>query len=261
MNSSPNIAVSLHNVTRSFGSGKVVVHALRGVTAEIAANQLVMLVGPSGCGKTTLVSIITGVLDADGGTVSVFGHDWNAIPPDERTRVRGELVGFVFQSFNLIPTLTAAENVSVPLLVRGVSRSEALERAAQALHDVGIGDRLKAMPAELSGGMQQRVAIARALVGKPRLIVCDEPTASLDGLRGQAVMELIHTASRGGEGGGGKGDSRCVIVVTHDSRIFHYADRIIEMEDGRLKQTVSAHITEEARHVPRYDQPALSEEE
>src|SRR5262249_6837385 len=125
MASPNNIAVSLHNVTRSFGSGKIVVHALRGVTAEISANQLVMLVGPSGCGKTTLVSIITGVLDADGGSVSVFGHDWSAIPRDERTRVRGELVGFVFQSFNLIPTLTAVENVSVPLLVRGVARPEA----------------------------------------------------------------------------------------------------------------------------------------
>lgn len=245
--------MALREVVKTFGEGKAAVHALRGITADIHENQLVMLVGPSGCGKTTLVSIISGVLDATSGSVSVFGTEWSAIRPDQRTRRRGELLGFVFQSFNLIPTLTVGENTSVPLLIRGASRAEALDRAAAVLKEVGLGDRVNAMPAELSGGMQQRVAIARALVGRPRLIVCDEPTAALDGQRGQAIMELIHKASRGGDGAGGENLSRCVIVVTHDARIFHYADRIIEMEDGRLKSAVSPHILEEAKWVPRYD--------
>ncbi len=250
----PNIAVSLRKVSKSFGTGRTVVHALRGVDADIHENQLVMLVGPSGCGKTTLVSVISGVLDADEGEVSVFGTCWNALRRDQRTKLRGEIVGFVFQQFNLIPTLTVGENTCVPLLVRGMNRGAALERAAEVLAQVGLGDRIDSMPSQLSGGMQQRVAIARALVGRPRLIVCDEPTAALDGQRGQAIMELIHQASRGGSGANGGSEPRCVIVVTHDARIFHYADRIIEMEDGRLKSQVSHHILEEAKYVPRYDE-------
>jgi putative ABC transport system ATP-binding protein len=236
-------------VTRSFGSEGAAVQALRGVTLDVPASRLVMLVGPSGCGKTTLVSVISGVLRADSGSAEVFGVDWASLTSEQAAARRGEILGFVFQSFNLIPTLTVAENASVPLLVRGVPRREATERASLALASVGLGDRQRALPSEFSGGMQQRVAIARALVGQPRLIVCDEPTAALDGRTGQQVMELIHAASRSPDH---RGRPRCVIVVTHDTRIFHYADQIIEMEDGRLKAAPSRHIVEEAREVPRF---------
>ncbi|MBX3385619.1 MAG: ABC transporter ATP-binding protein [Phycisphaeraceae bacterium] len=250
------LAVRLKGVSRTFGEGKTAVHALRGIDLEVPQGELVMLVGPSGCGKTTLVSIISGVLDSDAGVAEVFGRDWRTLSNDERAIRRQDLVGFVFQQFNLIPTLTVIENVSVPLLIRGVKERDAHERSALALARVGLGDRFDSFPSQLSGGMQQRVAIARAVVGTPRLIVCDEPTAALDAKRGQDVMEIIHEASRldGSHNGSPTGSppGRCVIVVTHDSRIFHYADRIVEMDDGRLKETVSRHILEEARHVPTY---------
>jgi putative ABC transport system ATP-binding protein len=237
-------AVRVRGLTRVFGEGKAAVQALRGVDVDIPANSLSMLVGPSGCGKTTLVSIISGVLDATEGTCEVLGHEWSTLSANERTRIRGRLVGFIFQQFNLIPTLTVLENASIPLLVQGVRPKEARARAAASLARVGLGDRLGAMPSQFSGGMQQRVAIARALVASPRLLICDEPTASLDSATGQAVMELIRDAARPGE----NGQDRCVIVVTHDTRIFHYADTIYEMEDGRLKSHVSEHIMHEARH-------------
>ncbi|MCX5661919.1 MAG: ABC transporter ATP-binding protein [Planctomycetota bacterium] len=246
-------AVRLVGVTKAFGSGRSAVHALRGVDMVVPGGQLLMLVGPSGCGKTTLISIISGVLNADGGVAEVFGVDWSTLNGGRKTVRRGELIGFVFQQFNLIHTLTALENVSVPLLVRGVDRHEANDRAAQALKDVGLGERMNVPPSSLSGGMQQRVAIARALVGQPRLLVCDEPTANLDGQTGQMVMELIHTAARSNDP---TGQPRVVIVVTHDSRIFHYADRIEEMEDGRLKSRPSQVILDEAKHIPHYDKPS-----
>ena len=226
-----NLAVSATGVTKSFGSGRAEVQALRGVDLQIPQNRLVLLVGPSGCGKTTLVSIISGVLTPDGGDVEVFGTRWAELSDRERTQRRGELVSFIFQHFNLIPTLTIAENAAVPLLIRGESMGSATKKAAEVLAKVGLGDRVTALPRELSGGMQQRVAIARSLVAQPKLLVCDEPTAALDSATGQNVMELIHDLSR--ESAGGEG--RCVIVVTHDPRIFHFADRIWEMEDGRIK--------------------------
>ena len=238
-------AVVVRGVTKVYGKGPAAVHALRGVDVDIPGNRLSMLVGPSGCGKTTLVSIITGVLDPSEGRVSVFGEEWTQMSADERTRARSRMVGFIFQQFNLIPTLPAAENVAVPLFIRKMERGEALGRATEALKSVGLGDRGKAFPGELSGGMQQRVAIARALVASPRLLVCDEPTASLDGKSGQAVMELIRRAASGDIG-----EPRCVIVVTHDSRVFHYADSIFEMEDGRLKDHVSRTIMEQAGSGP-----------
>ncbi|HEX7010899.1 MAG TPA: ABC transporter ATP-binding protein [Phycisphaeraceae bacterium] len=250
MNDSGNhnsLAVRVHGVTKSFGTARAQVQALRGVDLEIKPNHLIMLVGPSGCGKTTLVSIISGVLRPDQGLVEVFGVRWDSLSEDERTRRRGGMVGYVFQDFNLIPTLTAVENVAVPLMIRGVDRRRAREQAARELDRVGLGDRLDAVPAELSGGMQQRVAIARALVARPRLLVCDEPTANLDGRTGQSVMELIRQASRGDDAQG-----RCVIVVTHDARIFHFADRIEEMEDGRILPTPSQEILEHQRQPYRH---------
>jgi putative ABC transport system ATP-binding protein len=248
------LAVELRGVTKSYGAGSNIVHALRGVDLEVKEGELVMLVGPSGCGKTTLVSIISGVLGAEAGIAKLFGVDWRSLSNEQQTIRRGELVGFVFQQFNLIPTLSIIENVSVPLLIRGVKEREALERAAAALERVELGDRTRSLPSQLSGGQQQRVAIARALVGEPRLIVCDEPTASLDGHTGQIVMDLIKDTSRTRTDAN---HQRCVIVVTHDTRIFHYADRIVEMEDGRLKKTLSKHTREEAQHIPTFeDDPA-----
>jgi putative ABC transport system ATP-binding protein len=242
-------AVRVRGVAKSFGAGGTEVRALRGVDMDVEPGQLVMLVGPSGCGKTTLVSIISGVLDADEGVCEVFGTDWKALRGDAKSGRRGELVGFVFQQFNLIAPMTALENVSVPLTIRGVRRREALERSAAALEAVGLGQRLHARPAQLSGGMQQRVAIARALVGRPRLLICDEPTAALDAHTGHAVMELIKSAARGLDE---QGRSRCVIVVTHDNRIFHMADRIEQMDDGRIKAAADAYVLSEARHVHNY---------
>ena len=234
------IAVRLSGVTKSFGSGNLTVVALRGIDLQIAAGQLVMLVGPSGCGKTTLVSVISGVLDADQGRVELFGVDWKSLSGEQKTGRRAELVGFVFQQFNLLAPLLAWQNVAVPLMIRGMKQRDAKPLACDALAAVGLGDRTMARPSELSGGMQQRVAIARALVGKPRLLVCDEPTAALDAKTGQTVMDLIVGASKRLDDAG-KGC--CVIVVTHDNRIFHYADRIEEMDDGQLKDKPADFIT------------------
>jgi putative ABC transport system ATP-binding protein len=244
-------AVLVRGVSKTFGKGSAAVPALRGVDMEIEPGKLVMLVGPSGCGKTTLVSVISGVLDADEGEVEVYGVRWKDLTPEQRTVRRGEMVGFVFQQFNLIPTLTTQENVSIPLLIRGRPRKEANDRAAAALVSVGLGARLADLPAQLSGGMQQRVAIARALVSEPRLLVCDEPTANLDARTGQHIMDLVKQASSTRDA---QGRERTVIVVTHDARIFHYADEIKEMEDGRVKKEISDIVAQEYRWVPRYEE-------
>jgi putative ABC transport system ATP-binding protein len=192
----------------------------------VRIGELMMLVGPSGCGKTTLISVIAGILDRDAGDCAVFGHDFSRMSPRDKTRWRGGTIGFVFQSFNLLPTLTAAENVAVPLLINGAARAGALARAAEVLALVGLGDRARALPAELSGGQQQRVAIARALVHEPRLIVCDEPTSALDHETGHRVMELLKDVALKQE--------RALVIVTHDARIFEFADRIARMDDGRV---------------------------
>jgi putative ABC transport system ATP-binding protein len=223
--------VDARRVIKTYGAGQAAVRALRGADLDVKQGELMMLVGPSGCGKTTLISIIAGVLDHDEGSVSVFGEDLKGMSSRERTEFRGRTVGFVFQAFNLIPTLTLAENVAVPLLINGVSRAKALRQAEEVLAQVGLGERVKNTPTKLSGGQQQRVAIARAIVHKPRLIVCDEPTSALDHATGERVMELLRGVAL--EGG------RSLIVVTHDSRIFRYADRIAHMDDGVVDQVVT----------------------
>ena len=228
----PQIAVRTVDLGKTFGKGEGTVHALKGVNFEALCGELLMIVGPSGCGKTTLLSVICGTLGHDTGSVTVFGQDLAQLSSGKLTAFRGKNVGFVFQQFNLIPTWNAVENVSVPLLLNGSSTADAQSASAELLRDVGIGDKLQALPTELSGGQQQRVAIARALVHKPRLIICDEPTAALDAASGRKVLELIKTRVCSPE--------RCVIVVTHDSRIFPFADRIAEMEDGQMKAVHSA---------------------
>src|SRR5215216_6017614 len=224
--SPPDVAVHCRAVTKTYGTGSAQVTALRGIDLDVRAGELMMLVGPSGCGKTTLISVIAGILDQDSGECHVFGRDYRRMSARDKTRFRGETIGFVFQAFNLLPTLTAAENAAVPLLINGVKRREAVERARAMLDRVGLGDRGNALPSQLSGGQQQRVAIARALVHGPKLIVCDEPTSALDAQTGHKVMELLREVAVGPE--------RALVIVTHDSRIFEFADRIARMDDGRV---------------------------
>jgi putative ABC transport system ATP-binding protein len=223
--------VHCKGVTKSYGSGATKVTALRGVDMDIRAGELFMLVGPSGCGKTTLISVIAGILDRDGGECSVFGIDFSALRAGEKTRLRGEKIGFVFQQFNLLPTLTAAENVAVPLMILGESRSKAVKRATEMLALVGLGDRGRSLPSQLSGGQQQRVAIARALVHEPKLIVCDEPTSALDHETGGRVMELLKKVALAND--------RTLVIVTHDNRIFNFADRIARMDDGHIEKVAT----------------------
>jgi len=220
------IAVFCKNVTKSYVTGPTKVMALRGVDLEVRHGELLMLVGPSGCGKTTLISVVAGILDHDEGECLVFQRDLRGMGQTKKTRYRGQNVGFVFQAYNLLPTLTALENVSVPLLILGVARKEAQERAKDILEQVGLADRMFASPAQLSGGQQQRVAIARALIHGPKLIVCDEPTSALDAETGHRVMEVLRDSALSSE--------RALIIVTHDNRIFNFADRIARMEDGRI---------------------------
>jgi len=220
------LAVELSGITKTYGSGDSKVTALRGVDLTVEPDELLMLVGPSGCGKTTLISIVAGILDQDGGSCHVFGQDMLAMRDRERVRYRVDHIGFVFQAFNLLPTLTAAENVAIPLLIKGISRRDAVKRASEMLEKVGLSGRAQSLPSQLSGGQQQRIAIARSLVHNPKLIVCDEPTSALDHETGHKVMELFREVAMG--------DGRSLIIVTHDSRIFSFADRIAKMDDGRI---------------------------
>ena len=225
-------AILCQGITKSYGKKGNLTLALRGVDLDVKPGELFMLVGPSGCGKTTLISIVAGILEHDEGTCKIFAHDLQQMTDVERTAYRGKTVGFVFQSYNLIPTLTTTENVSIPLLLNGTDRLEAETRARDVLTKVGLGEKLRTLPGELSGGQQQRVAIARALVHNPRLIVCDEPTSALDHTTGGEIMELFRKeALQGG---------RTLIIVTHDSRIFQYADRIGVMDDGRITKVVNS---------------------
>ena len=220
------VAIRVRGVTKEFGSGESATWALRGVDLDVPYGELLMLVGPSGCGKTTLVSIVAGTLEPTAGDVNVMGHDLVAMSNGRKVRFRRDSVGFIFQSYNLLPSLTAVENAAVPLLIAGWRRRHALEAAAEVLEALGLGDRLANLPTELSGGQQQRVAIARALVHEPRLLVCDEPTSALDAENGRITMELIQRIA--------VQPDRAVVVVTHDSRAYAFADRIAAMEDGRI---------------------------
>ena len=220
-------AVVCRRIEKWFGAGEARVHALRGVDLEIRMGELAMLVGPSGCGKTTLLSVIAGLLDSNGGDLEVLGETPARMGKQERILFRRRNLGFVFQQYNLLPSLTAAENVAVPLLAAGMNRNEAAGEATRLLAQLGMEERASSLPAQLSGGQQQRVALARALVHKPRLIVCDEPTAALDAKTGHTVMELLSKVA--------VSPDRAVIVVTHDSRVFEFADTIAHMDDGRIE--------------------------
>jgi putative ABC transport system ATP-binding protein len=219
-------AIALRGVTKVFTSGDSSTTALADIDLELPYGELVLLVGPSGCGKTTLISIVAGLLDATRGELDVLARNLTLMRGAQKVRFRGENIGFVFQQYNLLGALTAAENACVPLLIAGWRRHKALARAKELLDAVGLGDRVNAYPNQLSGGQQQRVAIARALVHEPRLLVCDEPTAALDAASGRTVMELIRKVA--------VQPDRAVIVVTHDNRVYDFGDRIVSMADGRV---------------------------
>ncbi|HEY7923937.1 MAG TPA: ABC transporter ATP-binding protein [Vicinamibacteria bacterium] len=220
------LAVECRAVQKHFGDGETRIEVLRGVDFEARFGELSFLVGPSGCGKTTLVSVIAGLLERTGGELAVLGRPMDELKDRERVLFRRQNVGFLFQQYNLLPALTAAENVAVPLLAAGEARKQAVPRAKELLARLGLGHRTGALPKELSGGQQQRVALARALIHEPRLVVCDEPTAALDSANGEAVMELLAKSA--------VHPDRAVIVVTHDTRVFHFAHSIAHMDDGRI---------------------------
>jgi|JI10StandDraft_1071094.scaffolds.fasta_scaffold48536_4 putative ABC transport system ATP-binding protein len=224
------LAVRITGVQKKFGKGEQTVMALRGVSWDIAAQEVAMLVGPSGCGKTTLISVVAGILDADVGSVTIFGDEITAMRDRAKTRYRSQNVGFVFQQYNLLPALSAAENAAVPLIIQGVPRRKAIREAADLLGQLGLAKRTHARPSQLSGGQQQRVAIARALIHKPKILVCDEPTAALDHETGMIVMKLIREMAVSAD--------RAVIVVTHDNRIFSMGDRVAHMDDGHIDSVV-----------------------
>jgi putative ABC transport system ATP-binding protein len=213
-------------VTKEFGQGDSRVLTLRGIDLDVRPGEVTLLVGPSGCGKTTLISVIAGILDPTAGQVSVLGADLARLSPAEKVRFRGANIGFVFQQYNLLPALSAAENAAVPLLIAGVPRRQAVARARALLAELGLEGRADALPSQLSGGQQQRVAIARALIHEPRLLVCDEPTAALDAHSGQTVMELLRQVALQAD--------RAVVVVTHDSRVLGFGDRVVRLEDGQV---------------------------
>jgi putative ABC transport system ATP-binding protein len=219
-------AISVRNISRDFEAGGQVLRVLHNIDADIRTGELTYLVGESGSGKTTMISIIAGILYPTEGSVSVFGQDIYALSDNDLVRFRLANIGFIFQQYNLIPSLTAAENASVPLVAAGMARGEALERSMAILERLNMAAQAEKKPNQLSGGQQQRVAIARALVHEPRLIVCDEPTAALDAKSGRRVMDLLREVALSPD--------RSVIIVTHDNRIFDLADRILTMEDGRI---------------------------
>jgi putative ABC transport system ATP-binding protein len=220
------IVLSCKNVVKSFGKGEAEVFALRGITIDVYKQELLMLVGPSGCGKTTFVSCISGLLAIDSGECTLLGQNIRAMDDDTLVLFRRENIGFVFQSFNLISALSAIENVILPLTIAGDTSDALKYRAKELLDAVGLASKYDVKPANLSGGEQQRVAIARALIHQPQLIICDEPTSSLDHKAGEAVMQLLATMQ--------KKYQTTIIVVTHDNRIYKYANTIASMEDGKI---------------------------
>ena len=221
-----DVLVRAAGVTRSFGEGELAVPVLHGVSLEIRAGQLSLLMGPSGSGKTTLLSILAGLLRPSAGSVELCGVPISSLPDAASARVRRENLGFVFQTYNLFPALTALDNVAEVLVLKGLARPEALAVARRTLDHVGLGARAHHRPAELSGGQKQRVAIARALASDPRLVLGDEITAALDTSTGMAVMGLLRDLIDARRG---------VLIVTHDHRMERFANRVIEIEDGRIK--------------------------
>lgn len=221
-----DIAIVCKKIKKHYGEAETRIEALRGIDLEIKKNELTLLVGPSGSGKSTLLSIITTILTPDEGELYLLGTDISKMPNEKKAKFTNENLGMVFQSLFLIPSLTVLENVSLPLLVSGHTDKDAEAKSIEILQRFNLADRAHHSPSHLSKGQQQRVAISRAIVNDAKILVCDEPTSSLDHANGQAVMALLKDLS--------SNSAKAVLVVTHDHRIFSFADRIINMSDGLI---------------------------
>ena len=219
-------AITVRGVTKTYTEGATSAPALRGINLEVQGGEMVMLAGPSGSGKTTLLSIMGCILSPSSGSVRIAGREVGNLSQKKLPSVRLEHIGFVFQGFNLFPTLTAGENVELMLDLKGVRSDAAKKRAQALLEQVGLGGKYESFPADLSGGQKQRVAIARALAGDPRIILADEPTAALDSQTGRNVIEMMGRLAHERD--------RAVVVVTHDPRVLDFADRIVRIEDGMI---------------------------
>ena len=219
-------ALEAHGIVKELGQGASKVVAVKGCDITLRSGELTLLMGPSGSGKTTLLSILGCILTPTAGTISIAGTPTAGLKPEALAKLRRSHIGYIFQSYNLFPTLTALENVRIALDVVGITGQDAIQRAEQALRDVGLGHKFKSYPANLSGGEKQRVAVARAIASAPSVVLADEPTAALDSENGQSVMKLLSDIARE--------QKRSILVVTHDSRTLRYADRVIQIEDGRI---------------------------
>ncbi len=229
-----SITIACKNISKHFNEGAARVDTLKDITFTASENELIMLMGPSGSGKTTLLSILGGILTPSSGTCSILGKDLYVMSEDERTFFRGKYIGFLFQQFNLVPTLNAIENTALPLLIAGMDRQEAFKKAEDYLARFGLEGQRYRIPDELSGGEQQRIALARATIHEPRIILCDEPTSFLDRTRGNQIMQLLVESKNSLKS--------TIIVVTHDPRILSFADRILEIEDGKLEPRINADV-------------------
>lgn len=245
----PNV-VQLENLEKSYRLGKITVQALRGVSLSLHQGEFTVVMGPSGSGKTTLLNII-GTLDKPtSGRALIDGQDIARMNDGQLTKLRRHKIGFVFQFHNLIPVLSALENVQLPLLTAGVKRGQAEDRANELLERVGLKDRTQHLPDELSGGEQQRVAIARALANHPRIVLADEPTGDLDTHTGSEVVKIMHSLT--------KQEQTAVVIVTHDPIIAEKADRLVEMRDGRITEQFNRPVTHEI-HTIRAVEPVPPE--
>ncbi len=233
-------SISLQGVGKVYPVGRGTLVALSGVDLDIASGEVTAIMGPSGSGKTTLLSIIGCILRSTSGGVAICGTDVAALDETERSRIRLAHIGFVFQSYNLFPSLNARQNVEIALELKGVQRRARRAQALDLLEQVGLRDKTEAHPEDLSGGQKQRVAIARALAGAPDIILADEPTAALDATTGRHIMAIFRELARR--------EKRTVVVVTHDSRILEFADRVVMVDDGR--------VTEPENRKQRSEEPA-----
>jgi putative ABC transport system ATP-binding protein len=224
-------AISVRDVIKVYVEGANRIEVLHGVDFDVEQGEVVMLMGPSGSGKTTLLSIMGCILRATSGSVQVAGREVANLSERELPEIRLQHIGFVFQGFNLFPTLTVGENVELALDLKRIRREKAKQESRALLEQVGLATKYESFPSDLSGGQKQRVAIARALAGSPRVVLADEPTAALDSVSGRNVMEMMRDLARK--------HGRGVVVVTHDSRVTEFADRIVHMEDGRIVEEAS----------------------
>jgi len=242
-------AIKVRDLTKKYDEGASGNLALRGIDLDVHSGELLLLMGPSGSGKTTLLSIMGCILTATSGSVRIAGTEVVGLNEKQLPALRLENIGFVFQGFNLFPTLTAAENVELMLDLKGISGSEAKRRAQELLDQVGLSEKYASFPADMSGGQKQRIAIARALAGDPQIILADEPTAALDSHTGKNVMEIMSRLAR--ERG------RAVVIVTHDSRVTGFADRIMRIEDGAIAPNEETTAVPPALPAPSLVRPEL----